>query len=197
MSEKEEVIYLQAESESDKKEALNLLYKEYLNQGYIHEGEPPIGKEFYVCNVIVAKIQGKVVGTISIIEDSKFGLPMDKIYKEEIDVLRGNSKKIAEVGRLAIEKDLFKGILHSKAKTMLILWSLFKQVLYYSKQKNLDFICIAINPKHGLFYKSLGFEDIGKEKSYPLVNNAPALAKVIDLHKVKNLWMNYPTNLKV
>ena len=42
-----------------------------------------------------------------------------------------------------------------------------------------------VDAGHKSFYKTLGCEQIGKEKSYPFVNNAPALALYLDLHKLR------------
>src|SRR5438477_450670 len=44
----------------------------------------------------------------------------------------------------------------------------------------------TINPKHDAFYKSLGFTEIGTLKYYPAVNNAPALARILDIQSLQN-----------
>ena len=184
-----DIVYVLAKTEDDKKEAVFLMEKEYVKQGYL---KPGAVQNIEISNngsvTFLAKYNNKIVGTVSIFFDSELGLPMDAIYKKETDVLRSQNKKIVEVGRLAIDNIFLSNEAGFKKKynSLFLVSSLFKLVFHYCIYKNFDNICIAINPKHDLFYKSLFFENIGGLKFYPSVNNAPALAKTIDLKNYKN-----------
>jgi len=201
----ENLTYCLAKSQKEKKEALFLVEKEYIKQDYIDPKNSDCKLEISKFSAtFVAKLNGKVAGTVSIVFDSESGLPMDDIYKDELEKFRNSNKKIVEVCRLATDNDFLKnsGVFDKKRNSLSLLISLFKLVFHYSIYKNIDYICISINPKHDLFYKSLGFEDIGGLKYYPSVNNAPALAKAIRIDELKTknkkslignlLWKNPP-----
>lgn len=188
----ENIIYILSETDSDRKEADALVRKEYIRQGYINSDSPNSKKEQLNSEVVfVAKYGNKVIGTVSIFFNSDNGLPMDEIYKDELDVLRRKKKKIVEVGRLATDSSFSS----KKYNKLFVVSSLFKLVFHYCIYKNIDNICISVNPKHNLFYKSIMFEDIGALKYYPAVNNAPALAKTLNISnlkggKTKNFLLN-------
>ncbi|MBU3925499.1 hypothetical protein KJ854_06260 [Patescibacteria group bacterium] len=177
--------YFLAQSKQEIEEAFLLIYKEYVKQGYLSERAANSKLKVDSCFLLpdsatfISKINHKIIGTVSVAADSRFGLPMDEIYKEELDELRGENKKIAEVCRLAIN--------NKKHNNLSLLIPLLKLVVHFGFYKEIDFLCVAINPKHNSFYSSLFFQDIGKLKSYPSVNGAPALAKILDLNKLKKI----------
>lgn len=175
-----DIAYILCKTDSDIKFALALVQKEYAKQGYINlknsKTKIKISKN---SATFIAKYDNKIVGTVSVFFDFGDGLPMDEIYNKELNKLRSQNKKIAEVGRLAIDSS-------EKHNNLFLVSSLFKLVFHYCIYKNIDNICISINPKHNLFYKSILFKDIGGLKFYPSVNNAPALAKTLDISKLKN-----------
>ena len=86
-----------------------------------------------------------VLGTMTFVEDSPLGVPMDKIFQKELDKFRLKEKRFAEATLLAIN-DSF---LHSpqlgfkKADQMSIIISLFQKVYKFGLvDLNLDY-CIA------------------------------------------------------
>lgn len=185
----EDIIFALSKTKSSAKESAFLVQKEYIKQGYINTDN--IGQKIKIFKnsaTFIAKYNSKIVGTVSVFFDSGSGLPMDEIYNKELDKLRSQNKKIAEVGRLAIDSEflLKEAGFRKKYNNLFLVSSLFKLVFHYCIYKNIDNICISINPKHNLFYKSILFEDIGGLKFYPSVNNAPALAKTLNIGKLKN-----------
>jgi len=177
----ENIVYSLAKSSGDKKRALVLVEKEYTKQGYIDAGKHLPEDDAYSRTVFVAKAGDKVVGTVCIINDSKAGLPMDDMYKKELDKLRFEGKKIFEVGRLATDRDFLK-----ETGGLAILFSLFRLVFHYAIYQKIDYMCITVNPKHDLFYRSLSFKNIGPERPCPAVNNAPALPRALDIKKIRS-----------
>ncbi len=168
-----------ARTENERRKALNLTSKIYREEGYLSGTEENSDFEKYILEpstkVFIASKNNKVFGTVSIVTDSeKLGLPMDSLYKKEVDEIRKLGGKIAEVTQLALEKET-----DDKTKSLSTL-SLFKLVIQYAKYKSIDYLCIAINPKHDTFYKRVGFKELGELKYYPSVNNAPALARILD-----------------
>ena len=205
-----DIVYALSKTKSSAKESAFLVQKEYIKQGYINPDniENKI-KIFKNSATFIAKYKNRVVGTVSVFFDSDLGLPMDEIYNKELNKLRSQNKKIAEVGHLAIDNDFLSKEPGFKEKynNLFLVSSLFKLVFHYCIYENIDNICISINPKHNLFYKSILFKDIGGLKFYPSVNNAPALAKTLDISKLKNkkiknyllnkLFWNNPPDYKI
>lgn len=91
---------------------------------------------------------------------------MDIIYKDELDELRSQNRKVVELSALATPREYrWKNIFLYQVQIM----------YWYSLYKGVDDICIAVNPRHVRYYMNLfPFERLGEEKMYPRVN-APAI----------------------
>jgi hypothetical protein len=117
---------------------------------------------------IVAKSNLQVISNLTQIFDSpKFGLPMDAIYKHELDHLREQGRSIIELSYLATPKD-------QRWKNIFLY---LVQVMYwYSVYKEVDDVCITVNPRHVRYYMKLfPFEYLGPQRHYERVG-APAVA---------------------
>ena len=104
------------------------------------------------------------------------GLPCDDLYADDLAPLRAAGRRIAEVSALAIDE-------RWRDVGLLVVRNLVQMIaLYADGLARLDTLCIAVNPRHARFYEScLRFERFGELKSYPAVNNAPAVALRLDL----------------
>jgi len=182
-------IYRVARTRKELEGAFSLVYKEYLRKGYIPKdyrsririslfNASPLSTTFVA-------IQGKrVVAGVTLVPDSPLGIPMDKIYKREVDNLREQGRRVAEVSQLAIATDLFGEGFFSmfNFKKLIFVFRLFKCVLDYAMDvEKLTDLCIAINPKQQNLYKFLYFEQFGGLKYYGSVNHAPAVAFRLNL----------------
>jgi hypothetical protein len=118
----------------------------------------------------VGKQGEKVVMTTSLVPDSPLGLPLDVIYKDEIDEIREDDTYIAEIGSFAIHSDLSEG-----NSTIPLYFQKF--ILSYCKRyMELDSLVCTINPRHRLFYRHIIlFEQISEQKTYRSVKNTPAI----------------------
>lgn len=125
--------------------------------------------------VFVFKEYLTVLSTMSYYRDSEvFGLPMDSLYKKELDELRARGRNIVEVGALATPR---------KRRWANLVIYLAKAIFNYANMTDIDDMCIMVNPKHVNFYKQiLLFEEFAEERYYPGVD-APAVALRIDAHK--------------
>lgn len=162
-----------AETREELEQAFSLVYEVYLNKGYIPK--PCFHKMLY--NIysllpetthIIAKSYLNVISNLTEIFDSPtFGLPMDCIYKQELDELRKQGRSIVELSSLATPE------VHRWKNIFLYL----VQVMYwYSVYKEVDDVCITINPRHVRYYMQLfPFEYLGPERHYKRVD-APAVA---------------------
>lgn len=162
-----------AEDLNDYAEAFRIVYEAYREVGYIPEPHPSqmqysIFSMLPSTCVFVFKQYLKPISTLTQVLDSElFGLPMDNLYKNEVDELRSQGRKIAEIGALATSKE-------SRWNNLLMF--LGKAYFQYAKLIGINDILITVNPKHVEFYKAIFlFEPFAEERHYPYVG-APAVA---------------------
>lgn len=173
-----------AQSTDELAQAYRLVYKNYLRAEYIdpHSSEMRYSAHNALPSTVtfVAKLDDAVVTTASIVFDSPLGLPMDMIYKDELDVLRQQHARLCEVTMLADRR-------RAGMRTIPSILQVFKLVLHYTlRYERTTDIVITINPSHEAFYtKYLPFSDLAGLKYYPSVKNAPALAKRAHLADLK------------
>lgn len=185
MSAASEIVYAVA-SRQERAAAQALVRREYAKQEYGSNKEAfaelVAANEQVSSVVFVAKKEDQVVGTVSFFEDGDTGLPMEQIYREEVQGLRLTGKTLAEVGQLAVDRGQVAGI-HER---LTVLQNLFALILRAAQDAHVSHLCITINPKHERFYEKLSFEPLGPLKHYPAVE-APALAKVVSVQQVAQL----------
>ncbi len=173
---------------SEKEYAAGIVYKKYSEEGYIHDGEKKSsGIASYIkegtANTFGVFAGGEMYGTLSLVFDGERGLPMDLIYKHEVDILRDAHYKIAEVVQFALDKDIAEKHLLPPEVPMASI-PLFGYLLSHAEKHKIDHLCISVNPKHATFYTLIGFKKFGEEKHYESVD-APAVAMSFlmkDLH---------------
>jgi hypothetical protein len=161
--------------------AFRLTHDQYVRCGYMQPH--PSGRRLSLhhalpsTRVFVARAEEAVLGTLSIIEDSPLGLPMDEIYSAELGGLRAQGRRIAEVSALVMDP----ATRHWDPARLMRLVRL--ALLYAAVGAALDDVCIAVNPRHVSFYRRvLHFVTLGDLKTYEKVNGAPAVALRLDLH---------------
>ncbi|WP_459892172.1 N-acyl amino acid synthase FeeM domain-containing protein [Desulfothermus okinawensis] len=161
-----------AETKDELEQAFALVYQVYSEKKYITD--PKEHKLYFSIYSllpetvhIIAKRYLTVISTLTEIFDTEdFGLPMDVIYKDELDELREKNRNVVELSALATPREYrWKNIFLYQVQVM----------YWYSLYKGVDDICIAVNPRHVRYYMNLfPFEKLGEEKMYPRVN-APAI----------------------
>ena len=175
-----------AETRDELAKAFTLVYEEYAKSGYTKNGRP--SNMFFNLHhllpetaVLIMKDKENIISTLSLVTDSEhFGLPMDTIYREEIDALRRRNLRVMEFSALATSDEY---------RLKNIIMYLFRQSYWHAVENNIQEICIMINPRHIRFYKTiLLFKDFGPEKLYSRVN-APAVALRLNVD-------TYPERLK-
>jgi hypothetical protein len=172
-----EYIFKIAESGGERHRAFELLYNEYLRAGYVSQNpERTLCTDHHhlpETTIFLAKSGASVLATASTIRDSSLlGLPMDSVFKDELDELRTQNRELLEISSLASDRSQFSrnGIRHFI--TLVYAHSLFQ---------NVHDVCIMVNPRHVRLYESLfGFEIFGSERYYPRVN-APAVAMRVNV----------------
>jgi hypothetical protein len=160
--------------------AFRLTHDQYVRRGYM--APHPSGRRLSLYHalpttkVFVAQERGAVVGTISLLQDSRLGLPMEDLYAAEVARFRVQGRRICEVSALAMSPG------DGQRSLVAVLGLIRMAELYAAEVARLDEIFISVNPRHVAFHqKFLGFEPIGPRRSYARVNGAPAEALRQDL----------------
>lgn len=185
-----------ARSARELEDAYSLVHREYKTIGLVRKSYKKSRLRISIFNAnpdtttFVAKYRSRVIATVTVIPDSPLGLPMDKIYKKEMDVLRRKKLKLVEVGQFATDTSLFpKGwfSLFNFNKLIFIL-RLFKVVLdYLTYEAGVDEICINMVPGHERLYDLLMFENLVKKpRRYSSVNNRVVIAKHLTIGTIEN-----------
>lgn len=136
-----------------------LVQKMYATRGY--PANPIKGGPM---NFTLMASQGdRVVGTVTLALDSGQGLAADQLYKDNIDKLRAEGRRVGELTKLAIDrhagsKYIFGGLLH-----MAYIYA--RRIYKYTD------VVLEVVPRHMNYYvKMLGCEVYGEEKLNTRVN---------------------------
>lgn len=183
-----------AETRDELAQSFALVYKEYLASGYIASPHPS-GMHFSAYNflpstcVFIFRSYLTVISTLTQIFDTPlFGLPMDALYKDELDRLRAQGRKITELSALATPREV---------RWCNLMVFLSRTMFEYSRMNDVDDICIMVNPKHVGFYKTMFlFEDFGEEKFYAGVG-APAVALRMNMEEIEQKALEKYRNIEL
>jgi len=166
----EEVELSVAKSHRERMEAEELVYRMYSARGYdvAEPGcePPPSRANARRESVIVARIGGQAVGTVTVGIDSANGLLVDEGNQQSIDPLRQRGLRLGEVVRLAVDQQF---------DSRQVLASLFNAAHGVMEANRLDHVFVEVNPRHVSFYRrALCFQIAGEERLCPRVG-APSL----------------------
>lgn len=159
--------------------AFRLVRKNYVDSGY--ESSSPKLLRFTPYHalpdttVFVAKCEGEVVATFSLVADGKpLGLPLDALYQEEVDALRRQGRRLGEITSLAVA-----GL--SQREFIQVFSALIRLLTQYHHRQGGDTYLITVNPRHRSFYcKMIGFVALGPCRAYEAVAGNPAEAYWVD-----------------
>ena len=95
------------------REASHLVYLDYVRYSRARTNAAQLKLSIYhalptTTTFIARHRRGSIIGTLSLIEDSPCGLPMDESYKAELDVLRKRKLRLAEATMLAGQHDSWR-----------------------------------------------------------------------------------------
>lgn len=114
-----------------------------------------------------------IVGTITLGLDTPLGLEVDNTFKAEVDHLRANGRKLAEITNFAMEG--------SPNNTRLMASIAHLTYIYARRIHSCTDFVIEVNLRHSRYYeKMLGFKRCGPEKLSSWAN-APTVLLCLDL----------------
>ncbi len=129
----------------------------------------------------VALKDGRVVGTVSLIEDSALGLPLEDVHINEAVLQRLGGVRVAEVGTLAV-CSRYKG----KGVPLMLYNAMFRWAIDHRKVSTL---VIAVHPRAASFYRNvLFFSPIGPVQAYTKLNNALSLPLAVNLARARDVF---------
>jgi hypothetical protein len=170
------------------KEAFRLLYDTYLSSDFQKPDSSLMKISFHnllpISFLITVKKNGKVCGTLTVIQDSDDRLPINELFNNEIGRIRKKDSLICELSGLAVDASLTNG----ESRTVLL--SLFRKafILGHDLLGCTDF-CMMVNPRHCNYYqKEFNYEKIGQIRRYKKVNGAPAVPMRLNLENGAELF---------
>lgn len=166
----------------DRMAAFRLVYEHYFQIGLIRSNPFRLRVTSYhllpTTQVFVAVQNEKPICTLSLIADGALGLPMEAIYPEEVERSRSQGLFVGEVSALAGCTGDFRSFLP-------LFVQLTRLMAQFARRQGMHQFLIAVHPKHASFYERfMGFERIGPVRSYPFVQNAPAVACCLDFDRI-------------
>jgi len=163
-----------------------LVHDQYVSRGYMapHRSRHRLSLQQALpsTRIFVATAGAVVTGTMTLIQDSPLGLPMDAIYREELAAFRAHGRRLGEASALAVSPQYRSAGFSITVRLVRML------ILYAAEIARLDDICFVVNPRHVTFYREyFHSHPIGPRRRYPHVNEAPAQALHLDLDTVRAL----------
>ncbi len=176
-----EPAYSVARTPSVRRSAFRLVYDSYLRAGLCQPNPWRQRVTPYhlldTTTVFVATVDGLVVSTLSLIEDSGKGLPMESIYPKAIQHRRDQGYRIAEVSCLADRRRQTTRFLDTFVK-------LTRLMAQYARAHGVHQLLVVCHPRHARFYRRfMCFETIGGLTECPHVCDRPAVALCLDFAK--------------
>lgn len=131
--------------------------------------------------VVTGHTQTELVSTLTILHDSG-KLPLDCVYKSELDKIRNQGRHMVEVGLLADRRTSLTRSLNAMVGMM--------RYVYFQAFHWQSIVLCGVHPHHAGFYKKmLGFSAIGRETTYPTVKDHAVVLLAVDLMD----WLKQPT----
>ena len=178
------IIIKLAETKEELEQAFQILHDAYVDEAYMDAQVSGLRMTKYhalpTTAVLIAKdsTQNKVVATLSMIRNSKLGLPLDAVCS--LKALKEKYPSLTEISSLAIDKEYRKD-------PTLVFWPLMRAVFRYAKDvMGIEAYVIGVHPKrHDLYKGILGFNQLenSQVEEYGFVKNAPVVAYVADLQE--------------
>ncbi len=191
-----DTIFKIASSRAEREAAFGLIYHSYLHSGL---GSPNSFKmrvtPYHLLpstELFIAIHKGEVITTVSLVIDGDLGLPLETVYRGEVQRRRNQGFKLAEVSCLADRRRDFRRFFPSFIQ-------LSRLMVQYARSRGVDQLLVAVHPKHERFYRRfMAFESIGQQRDYPLVRNKPAVPLCLNFPAIdRNPPKNYDTFFKV
>jgi hypothetical protein len=170
------VVTLRAADTGGHRSSANILvHRMYATRGYKSSAEAAPASNVVT---LVACDQGETIGTISVSLDTPRGLLADELFRDELDALRSQGRRLCEFTKLAMDHVL---------KSKRVLASLFHAAYIWAHLRlGFDDVVIEVNPRHVRYYqRMLGFTVTGPQRLNRRVD-APAVLMRLDFDHARS-----------
>ena len=169
-----------------RKKAYEYVYKVYLNEGYLNNNNNKMQLTIYsalpdTTTLYAEDHNGNFIGTFTMVFDSDMGLPSDLQYKNEIDKLRRDNRRICEIISLGIDR--------AQRGSIKILAGLFycSYLMAWHIMASTDFIINVIPSHRNFYFKSMRFKQIGDIKQCPRTDGVSAVLMNLPISLARKL----------
>lgn len=175
----EGVTFEMAQNQNDLEQAFRILHDAYVQVGLMNPHPSGLRVSIYhalpTSIVLIAKKAGEVLGTVTIVRDSRLGLPSEKILN--LQTFRRPGIQIAEISALAIQPQW-------RGKLFLPLLKYLYEIA--TRCLNIDVFAISVHRDWYFFYEALLFFKRIEDRvidDYAFANFVPVVGEYLDLHE--------------
>lgn len=181
------LIFKLAETREELEQTFRLLYRAYVAAGSMKPDRSELRITPYHAlpstSVLIAKLNGNVVATLSVFRMGPFGVPGSKAF--DVSAMLRSGERFAEISSLTVD-DAYR------TDSRELMFGLLKYLYEYTTRFfGIDKKLIVIKPFRRHFYESLLlFEplDGGIVKNYSFSNGATVMAETLDLRTAPALY---------
>lgn len=168
-------------SVDDLRAAYRLVHEVYTRTGFILPEPTGIRLRIFEASAetatFVAKVDGCVVGVLSLVPDSTdLGLPSDSAFKPELDALRSVGLRLCELTNQVVAEEYRKSAVATE---------LMRSAVAHGIKAGFHHTIVAVSPSHNGFYELMGFRRFGTERSYSEKLYDPVIAMAMDLTRYR------------
>jgi hypothetical protein len=165
---------------SERDQAFQLVHKVYCRAGLTeanHVGRRVMRQHLLdTTDVLIAKLNNQVHFTVSLVGDGDFGLPMESLFADEVEAMRSQGIRMAEVSCLASTIDP-----ENKRLRFDTLVKMISLLIQAARARGIDRLMLAVHPKHAKVYERLfGCVRCSDVKEYAAVRGNPAVLCIHD-----------------
>lgn len=156
-----------ATGRDDLRAAFELIYTRYLacgltriNPTRMRIAEYQLGEQ---CEIMVAKHNDRVIGTISLAGEISKRLPLERVFPTALGEMRRRNLNLMEIGCLAVDEE-------GGGVASLAFAALTQEAIMRARERGCSRIVAAVHPRHGRFYeRSMGFVRLSDPRGYDSV----------------------------
>ena len=168
-----------AGSRNERRAAFELIYNSYRRVGLCAPNANGIRFTPYqlqqTTDIIIARLRGDVISTLSLVRDGNLGLPMEQIFADEVAARRAAGRQVAEVSGLADRRQ-------SPARFFPLFCDMGRLMAQLAARLGVAELLITVHPRHvSLYRRYMAFMPLGDCREYPTVQGHPAVALSLDL----------------
>lgn len=185
----ENVVFKLAETREELEGAFSLLHDSYVDVGLMKQSPSGLRVTPYHALgssvTLIGKIGCEIVATLTIITDSKLGLPSDNFV--DLSKLRAGGNRIAEISALAIKKEYRGKMLFHLLKYM------YEWCVNYLSINHLIATLTTDTKAYELYESILFFKRIENkiEANYAFSNFRPVIAEHLNLDEAREIFSKY------